>query len=146
MDTLETSSTVLKGLNKQIGGVERVDNVMDTLREEMEKTREVQGVLNEGLLGSVEQGVVEGEVDEEFDRMEREERERDERAENVEREREEEKGAQRTRERLAGIEGPVGNNDKEKGNDVEKELSRSVDRMERMQLDDHTMREPVQEQ
>ena len=146
MDTLESSSTVLKGLNKQIGGVERVDNVMDALREEMEKTGEVQGVLNEGLLGSVDQEVVEGEVDEEFDRMEREERERDERAENVKREREEGKEAQRTRERLAGIEGPVGSNVKEKGSDVEKELSRSVDRMERMQLDDHETRQPVQEQ
>lgn len=146
MDTLESSSTVLKGLNKQIGGVERVDNVMDTLRGEMEKTSEVQGVLNEGLLGSVEQDAVEGEVDEEFERMEREERERDERAENVKREREEEKEAQRTRERLAGIEGPVGHERMEQGSDVEKELSRSVDRMERMQLDDRKIREPVQEQ
>ena len=147
VDTLESSSTALKILNKQIGGVERADNVMDMLREEMAKTGEVQGVLNEGLLGSVEQSVVEGEVDEELERMEREERERDERAEKVRREQQEEREAQRTRERLEGIEGPAGEKTREgEETGVEVDLSRSVERMERMQLDDHKTRDPVHEQ
>jgi charged multivesicular body protein 7 len=71
---MEASSRVLGSQNKEVGGVERVEGVVDRLREEMEKTDEVGQVVGE--FGK--EGVGEGEVDDELEVMEREERERKE--------------------------------------------------------------------
>ena len=63
---MKESTSVLKQLNEQVGGVEGVDRVMDALREEREKVEEVAGVISEG--GGLE-GVDEGEVEEEFEKL-----------------------------------------------------------------------------
>lgn len=73
---MELSSGVLEGLNKTVGGAEKVDGVMDRLREQMADTDEVAAILAEG--GS--QAVDEGEIDDELEAMEAQEREKEEAA------------------------------------------------------------------
>lgn len=74
---MEASGSVLRGLHKEVGGVEGVEAVVDRLREEMENVDEVGRIINEGSAG----GVDEDEVDEELAEMERVEREKREREE-----------------------------------------------------------------
>lgn len=86
VSVMEASSRVLSGMNKEVGGVERVDDIVDELREQMSKVDEVGNVIAEaGQSGAVD----EGEVDDELEAMETEEREKSEaieRAEKVKRE------------------------------------------------------------
>lgn len=70
MEVMETSAGVLKGLNQQIGGVERVDAIVENLREQMMQVDEVGQVLEEPLDGKAV--VDEAEVDDELAMMERE--------------------------------------------------------------------------
>ncbi|KAF2497075.1 hypothetical protein BU16DRAFT_349006 [Lophium mytilinum] len=101
---MEASSTVLKGLNKEIGGAEGVEGVVDALKEEMSKVDEVSGIINE--VG--QEGVVdETEVDEEFETREKREQEeaeqtrvRLEELEKLDQERKEKKRAETERNRL----------------------------------------------
>jgi charged multivesicular body protein 7 len=75
---MEASAGVLRSLNKDVGGVENVENAVERLREEMGKVDEVGKVLEEPLnAGAV---VDEGEIDDELVAMEQEDkREREER-------------------------------------------------------------------
>lgn len=88
---MEASAGVLKSLNHQVGGVERVADVLDQLTEEMAKVDEVTGVLTEPL--DAKTVLDEGEVDDEFELLEREERDKVQKAE-----------AEETRRRLAELE------------------------------------------
>lgn len=74
---MEASTGVLKDLNKQVGGVERVDSVMEGLREQMADVEEVSKVIGEvGREGAG--GVVDEEdLDEEIEAMLREGREKE---------------------------------------------------------------------
>jgi len=65
---LEKSSKVLNGLNKEIGGAERVDEVMESLKQETDTVDEVSKILGES--GTV---VDEGEVEDELEALVREE-------------------------------------------------------------------------
>lgn len=94
LKVMESSTSVLKGLNEQVGGVDRVDNVMDKLRNEMDDVEEVAGMLAEG--GRV---VNEDELGEELEAMEREEREKEEEKSR----KEEEKEARRQMEELPEV-------------------------------------------
>ncbi|KAK2808037.1 hypothetical protein FQN50_005119 [Emmonsiellopsis sp. PD_5] len=69
---MEASTGALKSLNERVGGVERVEDVVEELREEMGKVDEVGSVINEATAPVV---VDEGELDEELEAMEREARE-----------------------------------------------------------------------
>jgi charged multivesicular body protein 7 len=101
VNAMETSAGVLKGLNQKVGGVERVDQVMDSLREEMEKVDEVQNVTAEPLTsGAV---VDESEIDDELEAMEAEQKREKEEIEAQKRKDEEEKEAEETRRRLEAI-------------------------------------------
>jgi len=62
MKILDRSSKVLKGLNKEIGGAERVDSVLDKLREETETVEEVNRVIAEGGV-VIDEEVVEDELE-----------------------------------------------------------------------------------
>lgn len=74
VETLRTSVSALKSLNKKVGSVDSVDAVLDDLREEMQKTSEVQNILAEPLTGDAAAvDVADAEVDEELEAMEREE-------------------------------------------------------------------------
>ncbi|ERF76461.1 hypothetical protein EPUS_06122 [Endocarpon pusillum Z07020] len=94
---MEASAGVLKGMNKQVGGVERVEDVIEELREEMGKVDEVGKVINEPM-GAREQ-VDESEIDDELEAMEREEKEKEARRVKEK----EEKEAEVTRSRLEEI-------------------------------------------
>ncbi|KAF2103436.1 hypothetical protein NA57DRAFT_33354 [Rhizodiscina lignyota] len=75
---MQASAGVLRDLNREIGGAEGAEEVVDKLRDEMERADEVTGVLTEGAVSGA---VDEGEVDEEFEALEKEESEKEEKEE-----------------------------------------------------------------
>lgn len=82
---MEASGQALKSLNKQTGGVERVQDVMEGLREEMMSVEEIGEAIGEVGV----EGVDEGEVEDELEALERVEREKQEAIEKVESEKKE---------------------------------------------------------
>lgn len=70
---MESSGAALKSLNAQIGGADRVDAVMERVREQMGAADEVGAILSEAV-GDV---VDEGEIDDELEAMEEVEREKE---------------------------------------------------------------------
>lgn len=120
VQAMEASAGVLKGLNKQVGGVERVADVIDQLTAEMSKVDEVTGVLNEPL--DAKAALDEVDIDDELEGLEREEREKVQRLE-----------AEETKRRLAELEAVQ----REKERDKAKELERSKENRPDPQLQDH---------
>jgi charged multivesicular body protein 7 len=98
---MEASSKVLIGLNKEVGGIERVDDIVDELREQMSKVDEVGNIITE--VGQVS-AVDEEEVDDELESMEREEREKREAIERAKRQEKEKQEAAETKKRLDALE------------------------------------------
>lgn len=66
---MEAGGVVLKGLNEEVGGVERVEGIMEGVRRAVEEVEDVGRVIAETAV----EGVDENEVDEEMERLEREE-------------------------------------------------------------------------
>jgi charged multivesicular body protein 7 len=97
---MEGSTKVLEGLNEEVGGTERVDIVVDNLREQMAQVEEVGGVIAE----AGQEGVDEGEVDDELEALEAEEKRKIEEVERKEREERERKEAEETRKKLQELE------------------------------------------
>jgi charged multivesicular body protein 7 len=129
---MEGSTRVLTGLNQEVGGVERVDDVVDQLREQMSQVDEVGNVITElGQAGAVD----EGEVDDELEAMEREEKEKVEAKERAEREEREKKEAEETKMRLDALEDVERAAKQQSEADVEKELNKSTEELKRMSLD-----------
>lgn len=87
---MEASTGVLRNLHAQVGGVEKVEDVVEGLREEMSKVNEIGQVMEEA--GRGEAAVDEDAIDEELEALERQDR--------VEKEEQE---AERTRQRLAEL-------------------------------------------
>ncbi|TPX15044.1 uncharacterized protein E0L32_004874 [Thyridium curvatum] len=105
---MSSSTDVLKSLNAQVGGADKVEDVVDRLREQMGAVDEVGSILAES--GSV---VDEGEIDDELEVLEKEERQKEEEArkskeeaEKARREAEQAKEAEETRKRLEAVEAP----------------------------------------
>lgn len=96
---MESSSKTLKSLNEQTGGVEKVQDVVDGLKDEMMNVDEIGQAINEVSPGIVD----EGEVDDELEALEKAEREKQEEAERKEREKKEAEEAEMTRKRLAEL-------------------------------------------
>ncbi|KAI1172678.1 hypothetical protein F4777DRAFT_495781 [Nemania sp. FL0916] len=96
---MASSTSALRSLNAQVGGADRVDAVLDDLREQMGQVDEVGNVIAE--VGAGAQVVDEEEVDEEFEALLAEERKKEEEAERV---RNEEQEAERKRRQLAELE------------------------------------------
>ena len=88
---MEASAGVLRSLNAEAGGIEKAEDIVQDLREEMTKVDEIGSALNEAAEGS--NMIDENAVDDELEAMEREEREAKEKHE-----------AERTRGRLEDIE------------------------------------------
>ncbi|OJJ67203.1 hypothetical protein ASPBRDRAFT_200365 [Aspergillus brasiliensis CBS 101740] len=84
---MEASTGALRGLHTQIGGAERVEDVVEELREEMSKVDEVGNIMNEAG-----PQIDETEIDDELQELE-----------NKEREEMEEKEAEATRKKLAEL-------------------------------------------
>jgi charged multivesicular body protein 7 len=99
VEAMSMSAVALKGLNKKVGGVERVEGVVDALREEMSTADEIANVINEAS-----EPVDEGEIDDEFEELARAEREKKEAIEQAEREKREAEEAAKTAARLAELE------------------------------------------
>ena len=104
LKTLEGGATALERLNKDIGGIERVEKIMDRVREGVEESEDVGRVIAE--MGR--ERVDEGEVQEEFNEMFREEEEKErklkEALERERKEREDREREKRVREQLAELE------------------------------------------
>jgi len=73
---MEASTGVLRDLNKQVGGVDKVDEVMEGLREQMADVEDVSKVLGE--IGAESGSVDEAALDEEMEAMLREDKEKEE--------------------------------------------------------------------
>lgn len=76
---VEASTGVLKALNSKVGGVEKVQDVVEELREQMSKVDEIGDAINS--VGQGEAIIDDREVDEELEVMEREQRSERERLE-----------------------------------------------------------------
>ncbi|KAI1205802.1 Snf7-domain-containing protein [Annulohypoxylon truncatum] len=103
---MQSSTVALRNLNAQVGGADKVDEVLDNLREQMGEVDEVGNIIAEAGPGAT---IDETEVDDEFEAMLTEERKKDEEAERIKREAREQKEAEETRRRLAELEklGPL---------------------------------------
>ncbi|KAK3712850.1 hypothetical protein LTR37_008941, partial [Vermiconidia calcicola] len=107
---MEASSQTLKSLNKQTGGVEKVQDVMDGLRDEMMSVDEIGQAINEVSAGEVDEGEVDDELEalenverEKTEALERREREKREAEERKDTEKKEEEEAEKIRQRLAEL-------------------------------------------
>lgn len=107
VQVMQSSAQTLKNLNKQTGGVEKVQDVMDGLKEEMMNADEIGTAINETSAGQIDEGEVEDELEamekaerEKREEVERKEREKREAEERQERERVEAKEAEETRRKL----------------------------------------------
>lgn len=125
VSVVEASTGVLRGLHAQLGGVERVEDVVEGLREEMSKVDEVGSIINEA--GPV---IDEAEIDDEMEALERAEQQAKEDAE-----------AEATRRRLAQLEqsdraAKVGAQEAkaERASDVA--LAESIEQLSRMSVED----------
>ncbi|KAK6953848.1 hypothetical protein Daesc_003810 [Daldinia eschscholtzii] len=103
---MQSSTVALRNLNAQVGGADKVDEVLENLREQMGEVDEVGNIIAEAGPGAT---VDEAEVDDEFEALMAEERKKDEEAERIKREAQEQKEAEETRRKLAELEklGPL---------------------------------------
>ncbi|KAI1266994.1 Snf7-domain-containing protein [Xylariaceae sp. FL1019] len=98
---MQSSTGALRSLNAQVGGADKVDAILDDLREQMGEVDEVGNVIAEaGQVGVVD----EAEVDDELEAMLAEERKKEEESERVKKEAREMEEAEETRRKLAELE------------------------------------------
>lgn len=139
---LEGSTGVLKAFNAEVGGVERVDDVVDQLKEQMTQVEEISSVITEVGQGGL---VDEDEVDVELQAIEREDKEKKDTKERLEKEKREQDEAAETRRKLKSLEAIEGhavrdrlesNNDMlERIQSVNSDIDAGAARLERMSLD-----------
>ncbi len=135
---MEGSTGVLRSLNKEVGGIERVDDVVDQLKEEMMMVDEVGGVIAEAGPGAID----EGEVDDELEALESEEREKREAVEATAEEEKEKSEAAQTQRRLEALEqmekeAGAAEKLREKGESSQKEeraLEESIEGLQRLSM------------
>ncbi|KAF3066468.1 hypothetical protein GL218_08959 [Daldinia childiae] len=103
---MQSSTVALRSLNAQVGGADKVDEVLENLREQMGEVDEVGNIIAEAGPGAT---IDEAEVDDELEAMLAEERKKDEEVERIKREAQEQKEAEETRRKLAELEklGPL---------------------------------------
>lgn len=98
---MEASTGVLRSLNKQVGGVERVDQAVDSLREQMGEVDEVGNVL--ATAGSDAVVIDELEIDDELAELEAEEKSKADEAEKAAKAGRKAQEAETLKDRLDGI-------------------------------------------
>jgi charged multivesicular body protein 7 len=76
VDAMRAGAAALKGLNDKVGGAEGVQGVVDAVNEQMATTEEITNVINE-----TSQPLDEGEIDDEFEALEKADREKREKEE-----------------------------------------------------------------
>ncbi|KJZ79430.1 hypothetical protein HIM_00899 [Hirsutella minnesotensis 3608] len=99
VNIMESSAGVLTTLNSQIGGVDRVDAVMDRLREQMGDTDEVAAILAESMGAPID----ETEIDDELEALEKEETMKEEEARQRQQEKDAAAEAERARKELDSL-------------------------------------------
>ncbi|KAI0022501.1 Snf7-domain-containing protein [Xylariomycetidae sp. FL0641] len=139
---LEASGGALRSLNARVGGADRVDAVLDGLREQMGEVDEVGEILAAAQDGG--KPVDEEEVEDEFEALVAEERRKEEEKEAKEKRETEEKEAEETRRKLAELErlGPVPAGGKEK--EEEKGVTATAGQLGHMHIDSE--QEPKQQE
>ena len=124
---MEASAGVLKSLNREVGGVEHAEDVVERLQDEMGKVDEVGRVLEEPL--GTGAAVDEGEIDDELEAMEQEEKREREKRE-----------AEATWKKLQELEKPdegeKQTEHKEADRSAESQLEESTKRLSQMSIDD----------
>ncbi|KAJ5102158.1 hypothetical protein NUU61_004380 [Penicillium alfredii] len=125
VQVMEASTGVLRGLRAQIGGAERVEDVVEELREEMTKVDEVGNIMDEA--GPV---IDEGEIDDELEALEK-----------TDREAKEEEQAAETEKRLAELDSLKQASDQaarqaQAGKDVDSDLAESIGKLSNMSVED----------
>lgn len=128
VQAMEASTGVLRGLHAQIGGAERVEDVMDKLREEMSKVDEVGSIMNEA--GPV---FDESEIDDELEAMEKSDLEAKEKKE-----------AEAIQKRLAELDSLKQASDdaareSQTAKNVDSQLAQSIDRLSNMTMEDRPL-------
>lgn len=128
VQVMEASTGVLRGLHAQIGGAERVEDVIEDLREEMTKVDEVGSIMNEA--GPV---IDEGEIDDELEALERSDQEAKEKEE-----------AEETRRKLAELDSIKQASDEaarqaQAGKNVDTQLAESIGKLSSMSVEDRPM-------
>ncbi|KAH8639911.1 hypothetical protein IG631_02852 [Alternaria alternata] len=88
VEAMRAGAAALKGLNEKVGGAEGVQGIVDAVNEQMATTEEITNIINE-----TDQPLDEGEIDDEFEALERADREKREKEE-----------AEKTAARLAELE------------------------------------------
>ncbi|KAK0645529.1 hypothetical protein B0T16DRAFT_327806 [Cercophora newfieldiana] len=133
---MESSEQALRSLNAEVGGVERVEKLVDSLREQTATVEEVQTIITE--MGDVV--VDDAEIDDELAAMESEEKRKIEEAEKAKQEAERaraaallEKEAEETRKRLEAV-GEVPKGQEEKT--VAEETRQAENMLSRLSLDE----------
>jgi charged multivesicular body protein 7 len=102
---MQASGQALRSLNQKTGGVERVQDVMEGLKDEMMNVDEIQQAINEPSMGDVDETEVEDEL-EALEKMEMEKIEAAAEAKQERKEPEEAEEAERTMRRLAELDSP----------------------------------------
>ncbi|KAI9679260.1 MAG: hypothetical protein M1817_005279 [Caeruleum heppii] len=125
---MQGTTGVLKTLHQSTGGVDRVESVVEGLRQEMEQVEDIGNVINEA--GQITAGQDSVEIDDELEIMERADREAREEAE-----------ARQTREKLNELKTPVRPpvstlQADRKEQALEHELAKNAASLDRMSLDD----------
>ena len=126
VQVMQASTGVLRGLHAQIGGAEKVEDIVEELREEMAKVDEVGSIMNEA--GPV---IDEGEIDEELEELEKGDQKAKEEKEK------EEKEAEETRQKLAELDN-IGRR-AEDMKDVDSELAESIGKLSNMSVEDRPL-------
>ncbi|KAJ5690628.1 hypothetical protein N7462_005020 [Penicillium macrosclerotiorum] len=128
VQVMEASTGVLRGMHAQIGGAERVEDVVEELREEMSKVDEIGTIMNEA--GPI---IDDGEIDEELEALERSDMEARERNE-----------AEETRKKLAELNSIKQASDEaarqaKSEEDVDTQLAESIGRLSNMSVEDRQL-------
>lgn len=124
MQVMQSSATTLKSLNQRVGGVDRVDAIMEDLREQIIQTDEVGQVISEPISDTAI--LDDTEIDEEFETLQREETAKREELE-----------AEATRQKLGELPGPAAQSSVELANaDLDAELAKSAEKLKGISLAD----------
>ncbi|KAL4787995.1 Snf7-domain-containing protein [Aspergillus varians] len=122
---MESSTGVLRGLNAQIGGVSKIEDAVDELRDEMSKVDEIGNIM-----GEAGPQIDEAEIDDELEELE-----------SKEREAKEEQEAEKTRKQLAeldnlGLETKGAVRKAPLQQDIGAALEDSIDKLSRMSVEE----------
>lgn len=129
MQVMQASAETLRNLNQRVGGAEKVDSVMENLRDQMGQVDEVGQILQEPLGEAA--WVDETEIDGELEVLEKEEAQR-----------KEEMRAEATKAQLAELESSEASiktrarGKEEQASTEETELEKDMQKLERMHLED----------